>query len=157
MIKCGKTSQQAIAALTSLATVYRDGARPLSAASIASERGISTALISKHLSALSKAGIVNSSPGPNGGFRLARSPEGISLLSIVRVFEPKPRSMECPIDSCHLGDRPLCAFGEELERQRKNIRRFLSKTTLADLLQASPTASDSAQPHAPSQTNPTQS
>ncbi len=143
MIKFGKTSQQALVALTSLAAAYNESATPIRAERVASERNLSSSLVSKLLGALAIAGITNSSCGPSGGFWLARPPDKISLLAVVRVFEPNSRAIECPIDSCHLGDLPPCAFGKELERQRQSVLRYLSNTTLADLLHAHPHSIDS--------------
>ena len=50
----------------------RDGAGCGDATRLAEYHGVPAPYLAKHLQALSRAGIVESSPGPRGGYRLAR-------------------------------------------------------------------------------------
>ncbi len=71
--------------------------RALSAGRLAEFHGIRAPYLAKHLQALVRAGIIDSVPGPRGGFRLNRAPADISLLDVVEALEgPKPafRCME---------------------------------------------------------------
>lgn len=52
---------------------------------LASYQGISVTYLSKIYTKLSKAGIVKSIPGVNGGYELARVPESISFLDVVEA------------------------------------------------------------------------
>ncbi|MDR3614335.1 MAG: Rrf2 family transcriptional regulator [Candidatus Obscuribacterales bacterium] len=49
----------------------------------------------KHFQALSRAGLVKTTPGPSGGYRLARSAEKISLLEIYFALEGKDPAFRC--------------------------------------------------------------
>ena len=81
--------EQAIHCVTLMATVPDDGL--LSARSLAEFHGVSPSYLLKHLQALSGAGILETVPGPSGGYRLARRPEKITLLDIVlAVSGPEP-------------------------------------------------------------------
>ena len=72
-----------------LAQLEGDGTLPGSA--LAELHGLSPSYLLKHLQALTAAKILESVPGPNGGYRLAKAPERISLLDIVLAVEgPKP-------------------------------------------------------------------
>lgn len=58
-------------------------------------QGISESYLSKTFTQLSKAGIVLSSPGIKGGYRLAKSPQSISFWDIVEAIEGKDPLFQC--------------------------------------------------------------
>src|SRR4051794_7572213 len=64
-----------------LAVLRPDAALP--AARLAEYHGVPPAYLAKHLQALSRAGIVDSVPGPRGGYRLSRPPKDITVLEVV--------------------------------------------------------------------------
>jgi Rrf2 family protein len=66
-----------------------DGAR-LPAAKIAEFHDLPAAYLAKHLQDLVHAGIVDSTAGRRGGFRLARPPSRITVLDIVDAVSDKP-------------------------------------------------------------------
>ena len=59
-----------------------DGAT-LPGKALAEFHGVSESYLLKHLKSLTAAGILESVPGPHGGYRLGREPKKISLLDIV--------------------------------------------------------------------------
>lgn len=73
-----------ISAISYLAAVDSES-RLAGSAEIAGSREISRTLIAKILAILSRAGLVAGTPGPSGGYRLARPAAEISLLDVVRV------------------------------------------------------------------------
>src|ERR1700753_4198013 len=85
--------EQAIHCVAVLAGLSADGV--LSAAALAEFHGVSTSYLLKHLQALSGAGILETTPGPKGGYRLARAPEKISLLDIVLAVEGASPAFRC--------------------------------------------------------------
>ena len=90
-MKLSEGVEQAIHCTAFLAGLSEEGV--LSAAALAELHGISTSYLLKHLQALSGAGIVATTPGPKGGYRLAKAPKDISLLDIVLAVEgPAPDS-----------------------------------------------------------------
>ena len=57
--------------------------------------------LAKTLNALAKEGIVGSTRGPQGGFRLRIPPAQVTLAEVVETFDDvRPRAL------CLLGDRP---------------------------------------------------
>ena len=88
MTPYGKTAQTAIAAVSRLAEVYDPAKRvKLNSADIAENRHLPQPVVAKVLTLLSQAGIVNGSPGPGGGYWLARPPERVTLYDVVALFE----------------------------------------------------------------------
>lgn len=75
-----------------------DGDETVTGAALALKFGLSPSYLLKHLKALAAAGILESLPGPAGGYRLARAAGDISLLDILRALEgPQPAFRCCEI------------------------------------------------------------
>jgi Rrf2 family protein len=72
-----------------------DEGRSLSAAALAEFHGVSPTYLLKHLKELVHAGILQSVPGPNGGYRMARAPERVSLIDIVLAVEGPQPAFRC--------------------------------------------------------------
>lgn len=72
-----------------------EGNATLSGAAMAEAFGQSPSYLLKHLNALTAAGVLESLPGPTGGYRLARTAEDISLLDIVLAVEGPQPAFRC--------------------------------------------------------------
>ena len=125
----GKATQTAIAAIGRLAEVYDDGTTRLSAAEIACSRGLQQPFLSKILSALSQAGLVEGTRGPGGGFTLAMHPKEITLHDVFILFEREDGTEICPFGGgvCGAGDR--CPLHDRLSGVRKATSKMLHQTT----------------------------
>lgn len=126
----GKQTERAIGALSRLAEVWDGGTTRMSAMQIAEERGLPAPMVAKILSTLSQAGIVAGSPGPGGGYALARPPAEITLKQVHVLFERENRSHMCPFGGgvCGVGDP--CAIHDRLVDMQKGITDFLASTSL---------------------------
>jgi Rrf2 family transcriptional regulator, nitric oxide-sensitive transcriptional repressor len=80
----------AIQILVALAEVHPELTR---ASDVAAATGITLMNVQKTVHALGDTGLINAVRGRNGGVKLGRAPETITLAAIVRVFEPK----DCPV------------------------------------------------------------
>lgn len=69
--------------------------RAVSAARLAAWHDLPAAYLNKQLQALARAGIVTSTPGPRGGFRLARPLSAISLMDVVAAVEGPEEAFRC--------------------------------------------------------------
>lgn len=88
-MKLGEGVEAAIHCTALLAGL--EAGRTLPASALAEYHGLSPSYLLKHLQALAAAKVLESVPGPHGGYRLAKPPERISLLDIVLAVEgPKP-------------------------------------------------------------------
>ena len=113
----------------------------LNAAKLAEFHGVAPAYLAKHLQALAKAGIVESTTGPRGGYRLAKAPRDITLLDIVdaveggetafRCTEIRQRGPACIDESNYV--KP-CGIARAMWRAEEAYRAALEQETVADLL-----------------------
>jgi Rrf2 family protein len=62
---------------------------------LAEYHGVPPAYLAKHLQALSRAGLVESVPGPRGGYRLARDARQITVLDVVQAIEGEEPAFAC--------------------------------------------------------------
>jgi Rrf2 family protein len=96
--------------------------------------------LGKALQGLSKAGLVLTTLGPTGGYRLAREAGQITFLDIVEAVEGRKSTFQCseirannpcrPADACD--DKP-CAVARIMWRADEAWRQSLAAVTLADL------------------------
>ena len=69
--------------------------RHLAAKDLAAFHGVPKEYLSKALQALSQAGLVESTLGPTGGYRLSREPSRITFLDVVEAVEGKGSTFVC--------------------------------------------------------------
>ena len=130
MTPYGKTAQTAIAAVSRLAEVYSPTKRvKLNSADIAERRSLPQPVVAKVLTILSQLGIVNGSPGPGGGYWLARTPDSVSLYDIVSPFERLDENVSCPFGPQYCGHGPHCPMHQDLLKVREQIIAFLKTST----------------------------
>lgn len=132
MTPYGKVAQAAIAAMSLLAERYRaDGNVRLNSREIAQKRKLTQAIVAKVLTTLSQIGLVTGSPGPGGGYALARAPEAITLRDVVAPFDRLENTVACPFGEGWCGTGPQCPLHTKLDSFRLQIEAFLQQTTLA--------------------------
>jgi Rrf2 family protein len=85
------------------------------------------------LKELQRAGMVISSRGAAGGYRLARAPQCITAAQILDVFEGPIAITECSGASSQCGIERLCRVGGAWQRVNAAIRRALEDVTLRQL------------------------
>jgi Rrf2 family protein len=137
-MKLGDGVEQAIHSVAMLSGLSEGGV--LSAAALAEFHGVSTSYLLKHLQALSGAGILDTVPGPKGGYRLARPAEKITLLDIVLAVEGPAPAFRCN-EIRQRGPNPVpgrffaepCNISSAMLRAERVYRAELAKTTIADL------------------------
>ncbi|MCF3642228.1 Rrf2 family transcriptional regulator [Rhizobium sp. TRM95111] len=137
-MKLGEGVEQAIHSVTMLAQLSDGGV--LSAAALAEFHGVKTSYLLKHLQALSGAAILETQPGPKGGYRLARRAGEITLLDIVLAVEGPEPAFRC-LEIRQRGPNPLpgkptrpCEINAAMLRAERAYRAELKRVTIADLL-----------------------
>jgi FeS assembly SUF system regulator len=130
MLRMGKLTDYATVVLASLA---QDPARHRAAAELAERTRLGRPTVSKVLKELQRAGMVISSRGAHGGYRLARRPELITAAQILDVFEGPIAITECSGASSQCGIERLCRVGGAWQRVNAAIRRALEDVTLYQL------------------------
>lgn len=68
---------------------------PVATTRLAAGYGLPAAYLNKQLQPLVRAGILTSSPGKRGGFRLARSLEEITLMDVLTAIEGPEEAFRC--------------------------------------------------------------
>ncbi|MFW5904783.1 MAG: RrF2 family transcriptional regulator [bacterium] len=108
---------------------------PVRADEVADQLRVPRNYLSKILHELTQHGLLKSTRGPRGGFRLARPPEGITLESIVEVFDPDLLAEEhkCLLGRPECSDENRCAAHDHWKEVSSAVRRFFRTTSLHDL------------------------
>jgi len=118
--------------------------RSLKLEKLAEFHNLKVAYLRKHFQALSKAGLVSTVTGPQGGYRLGRSSDKISLLDVYVALEgddPCFRCTEIRQDGpCAIAaiDNPSysvpCNIAVSMWKAEDAWRKELAKVSIADVL-----------------------
>jgi Rrf2 family protein len=115
--------------------------RTLSAARLAEYHGVTAPYLAKHLQALVRAGVLESVPGPRGGFRLARPASDITMLDVVEAIDGDEPSFTCteirrrgPTRLPSREYRLPCSIHVVMDRADAAWRSELRAVTIADLV-----------------------
>jgi Rrf2 family protein len=100
---------------------------------IADASRVPAGYLAKVLQALARAGVVTGQRGLNGGFLLARRPEELTLLDVVRVADGSRRITTCPLGIAEHG-RALCPLHRRLDDAVAQAEQTLGDVTVADVL-----------------------
>jgi len=101
---------------------------------IATAENIPSSFMAKILRSLVRAGLLNSARGVNGGFSLAREPEGITLLDIIEAVEGPIRLTDCSVAESECTHTEDCPAGPVWLAVQQNMKGILGGTTLEDLV-----------------------
>ena len=83
---------------------------------------------------LRRAGILEASPGPKGGFKLARSSKNINIGEIVSAVEKKMDATQCGGEgNCNAGS--VCLSHELWTELNEKVLDFLVNKSLYDVLE----------------------
>ncbi len=120
--------------------------RYLSTKTLAEFHGLPKEYLSKALQSLSQAGLVDTTLGPNGGYRLAKAPAQITFLDIVEAVEGKRRTFVCneirgnnpckQNGSCDGKPCPIARVMWDADTAWRNSLASVSLSALAQLLSA---------------------
>jgi len=125
-------SEAANLALHAAALLAGNHEVPLSNRMMAHSLGASEAHLSKVMRSLVLAGLVRSFRGPQGGFRLARPRETVSMLEVFEAVEGALESRSCLLLTPLCGGVE-CIFGSMLPEVTDRIMDYLSETMLSDI------------------------
>jgi Rrf2 family protein len=123
----------------------RGEARPVALATVAEAEILPLSYLEHLVAKLRDAGLVTSTRGAHGGYRLARPAEEIRMLEVVEALEGPVTPMECfhaeragKVLCSHEsdGDR-ACATKMLWTRVQGGVTRALAGTTLAELVEFS--------------------
>jgi Rrf2 family iron-sulfur cluster assembly transcriptional regulator len=127
-----QTSQYALRAMVFLAKSEPEW--PIIGSRIARETQIPARYLSSILSDLVRAGVLTATPGPTGGFRLARPAECIRLIDVLLPFEGNVLGMNgCPFGNDACSEESPCAGHSRWKQVKESYLRFLQETSVRDV------------------------
>jgi Rrf2 family iron-sulfur cluster assembly transcriptional regulator len=128
--------------LCALHLARRYGEAAVGAAEISESQGLDLQYTQQILQRLRKGGLIGSSRGPHGGYRLSNPPEQTTLKSILYATEGDTFQIICehspihpnPEDSSMCATKETCSLHNVWQDLRSAIDALLEKKTLADLM-----------------------
>lgn len=100
---------------------------------IANEQDIPKHFLSKILQLLVKNKLLISMKGPNGGFRLSRPADGITLIEIVEAIDGLDIFEQCGIGFRECDENDPCPIHTDYKRIRDHVRYLFETKTLEAL------------------------
>lgn len=94
---------------------------------------ISFHFLTKIFQQLTQAGILESYRGPNGGIKLAKSPQEIKVVEIVNVLEGPEFFNTCLLGLPGCGEFDPCPVHDFWKEAKSALRKEFEMTTLAEL------------------------
>lgn len=125
-------SKTAEYALRAVACMGSQPDRPISADALAESTKVPRRYLTRVLQDLCAAGMVQSRPGPGGGYELIRPPHKITILDVINEVEPIERIKKCPLGlKMHT---KLCPLHAELDRAYAATEKAFKGVTIKELL-----------------------
>ena len=135
MLRVSKLTDYATVVMACLAA---EGDGVMSAQALAERARLEVPTVSKLLKQLAQAGLVASSRGINGGYRLAHAPARITIADIVTAMEGPIGMTECSAHAGLCDHEPHCGVRVNWQRINQAIAGALANVTLADMLHPPP-------------------
>ncbi len=107
--------------------------RPVTIPELARTTRIPSGYLAKVLRQLSRAGLVHSQRGPNGGSVLVRAPEELTVLDVVQAVDPLKRIEVCPLGLRSHGAN-LCPLHRRLDQAIATVETAFRESSLAELV-----------------------
>ena len=130
MLRISKLTDYAAILLAELA---RRPESCVSASLLAEATGLELPTVSKVLKTLAKGDVVDSLRGVNGGYRLARLPQDISVAAIVRAMEGPIALTECALEPGLCSFEAHCHLRGHWQQIGAAVEGALDRLSLADL------------------------
>ncbi len=127
-----KVSEAAALALHTVSLLARHPGQRFSNTEIAELLGCSSNTLSKVLQRLTKAGIVSSVRGPNGGFELSVDPDEANTLDVYEAVDGKLAACTCLLGNRYCNHHD-CELGALVQSIHQTVADSFSKLTLTKL------------------------
>lgn len=133
-MKLSTKGRYAMIALADLAMAQTGGLVPL--ADISRRQDISLPYLEQLFVKLRRAGLVESSRGPGGGYRLARSPESIRVLEIMEAVDETVSALHTGAGASGAvsGSKAQSLTNRLWESMSAHVYVFLHQTRLSDVV-----------------------
>ena len=135
MLRVSRLTDYACVLMTCLATDPRE---VVSAADLAERARLELPTVSKLMKRMSRAGLVASFRGAQGGYQLARAPSSVNLADIVTAMEGPIGMTECSVHAGRCGFESHCGARNNWRRVSDIVVAALKGVTLADMKPPAP-------------------
>jgi Rrf2 family protein len=129
-----QTAEYALRAVLYLAARQGDGLFRVS--EIAADLGIPQNYLSKTLHLLARAGVLHSSRGKNGGFRLSKPASKLTLAEVVAPFNGPSGARICLLGRVACSDSDPCPAHGRWKSVSNEVSTFFRETKVSDLLES---------------------
>ena len=126
-----QTAEYALRAVVHLAR--QPGDDPVRVDDVAEALSVPRNYLSKILHVLARDGVLTSTRGPKGGFRLATPATGLRLIDVVEEFDCLDEKGACLLGREVCGDDNPCTAHTHWKDVSATISTFFEHTTVADL------------------------
>lgn len=103
---------------------------------LAADTSIPSHFLAKLLQDLARIGVLRSTKGPHGGFRLNMPAKELSMLRIVEAIDGPGRFDRCLGGADECNDKVACGMHDSWIVLRSRIMDYLGGTSIADLAKA---------------------
>ncbi len=138
MLALTRKTDYALVALAFLAKRRDDFNPSASAREIAQAYGLPLAVTVSVLKTLTRAGIVSSTRGAQGGYELVADPQAVTLTHVLTAMEGPMQFAPCAQDEPGTGKQcPIecdCPIRDPIRRLHSKLQRFFDDVTVADLI-----------------------
>jgi Rrf2 family protein len=131
MLKLTKKADYGLMAVKHLAEFHGEGS--CRAKDIAEAYNIPLEALAKILQRLAKAGLLHSHQGMNGGYALAREPQRITALEVIRAIDGPLFITSCLNHEIECYQSLKCTVREPLRKVNESIEQVLGRITMSDL------------------------
>lgn len=131
MLKLSKLTDYGTVVMTALA---RAPEKVSNASGLATQTQISTPTVRKLLKRLVRAGLLESTRGASGGYRLIRAPEDISMADVIAALEGPIGLTECARHEGQCDIETNCRLRANWQVINQAVRGALDSVSLADMV-----------------------
>jgi Rrf2 family transcriptional regulator, iron-sulfur cluster assembly transcription factor len=110
----------------------------LAADRLARKARVAEPLLRKLLQKLVRAGVVESTKGAGGGFRLSRAPKDVSVLEVIEPVQGKLAINRCFLGRSQCSRQGQCRISSKLAGIQEHLVQFFKGITLAELMAEEP-------------------
>lgn len=113
----------------------RDGGGFIGAREIAARQQMPERFLEQQITALKRAGLVNSQRGASGGCSLARDAREITVLEVIEALDGLVIDMDCLSKKVHnCSQFSHCVIQEVWQESQEKLREYLGSVTISDLV-----------------------
>lgn len=125
-MKYSNATNYALHTMVQLIRLPRDAS--IGVQELAKAQQLSPTYLSKILTKLTKAGLIESTPGAKGGYRLARGEREISFFDVIQAIEGESHLFDCTLHR-HEG----CLIEKVMRDAEANMKQELQEQLLVDI------------------------